>query len=343
MELVDELNAGRVMQAPAISAVITTYQRPESLRDAVKSVLGQSVLPSELIIIDNNPQGSAALDGFDLPPTSPIPVRVVNEARPGVSAARNRGFDEARGHYVAFLDDDDEWCGDHLENFLERRRMHPDAVIFGGRTTRTGGQAGWMHELPPSLMRDYSTQSEERAYLRPCAPLARPFYTPHMSSSVILRSAALSIRFCDELRGREDILFVWQMGRIGDVLIDARLHASLGQLEISLFSLPGSASQSEIVEMNLKKAYWGVRMFEQLYSGSSMPASTEMSAARAQASFDYAYFASAAGLPTSSLKQFSNAMRRDFKVARLRFVLTWLRDRMVTLNGARAQARAYAL
>lgn len=331
------------MHGPTISAVITTYQRPDSLRNAVNSVLRQSFMPSELIVVDNNPQRAERLDVLGLPSISSIPVRLVHEAAPGVSAARNRGFDEAHGHYVAFLDDDDEWCVDHLENFTQLHRAHPLAVIFGGRTTRTGGAPGWMHDLPPALMRDYATSADPPAFLRACAPLVRPFYTPHMSSSVILRSAARSIRFCNALRGREDLLFVWQMGQIGDVVIDARLHASLGQLAVSLFSLPGSASQAEVVRMNLKRAYWGVRMFDELTAASSAALPPEMSAARAQASFDYAYYASAAGLPVSSLRHFADAMSGDFKVARLRFALTWLRDRMVSLNQPREQTQEYVL
>lgn len=331
------------MHGPTISAVITTYQRPDSLRKAANSVFRQSFMPSELVVVDNNPQRNDGSGDLGLPSMPGIPVRVVHEALPGVSAARNRGFDEALGQYVAFLDDDDEWCVDHLENFVRMHRAHPLAVIFGGRTTRTGGAPGWMHDLPPVLMRDYSVSTGEQVHLRSRAPLARPFYTPHMSSSVILRSVAQSIRFCVRLRGREDILFVWQMGQVGDVLIDTRLHASLGQLDVSLFSLSGSASEAEVVRMNLKRAYWGVRMFDELTAASSAALPSELSAARAQASFDYAYYASAAGLLVPSLKHFIDAMTCDFKRARLRFVLTWLRDRMVSLNQPREQTQEYVL
>jgi glycosyltransferase involved in cell wall biosynthesis len=62
---------------------------------------------------DGSTDGSlAALDGF----APPFPVRLLEQANAGQSAARNRGIHEAKGELVAFLDQDDAWLPRHLEH-----------------------------------------------------------------------------------------------------------------------------------------------------------------------------------------------------------------------------------
>jgi len=99
--------------ADSISVVIPTCDRPELLCQAVQSVLGQSSLPLEIIIVDN---GLEPVDVNGIPGQ----VRLVSlPCRCGVSRARNQGVMEARGSYVAFLDDDDLWPPDYLEHMAK--------------------------------------------------------------------------------------------------------------------------------------------------------------------------------------------------------------------------------
>ena len=67
----------------------------------------------------------------DLDPSLLIDPRVRRIERPagGVSVARNSGIEQARGNYLAFLDDDDAWTPDHLTHALSMVRRHPDAVL----------------------------------------------------------------------------------------------------------------------------------------------------------------------------------------------------------------------
>lgn len=71
--------------------------------------------------------------GDDLDPTLFEDARVRRIDRPagGVSAARNAGLAAARGAYLAFLDDDDAWMPNHLEQALETVRRFPEAVLVG--------------------------------------------------------------------------------------------------------------------------------------------------------------------------------------------------------------------
>ncbi len=87
------------------SIVITTYQRPEMLRELLDSlhsqIAGRAV---EVVIVDNCPDASARLLSEG---TRDAAIRYEHEARSGVVHARNRGVAVARGTYVIFLDDDE--------------------------------------------------------------------------------------------------------------------------------------------------------------------------------------------------------------------------------------------
>ena len=100
---------------PRVSVIIPTYNRADILPRAVNSVLSQTFTDYEIIIVDDCSldDTQAAISRFD-----DLRVHSVKHKRNrGASAARNTGIRYARGEYVAFLDDDDEW----LPKFLERQ------------------------------------------------------------------------------------------------------------------------------------------------------------------------------------------------------------------------------
>ena len=84
-----------------ISVIIPTRDRPDYLAEAVESVLSQSFTDFELLIVND---GEADIARF-----SDSRVRILNNRMRGAVPARNLGILEAKGDYVAFLDDDDFW------------------------------------------------------------------------------------------------------------------------------------------------------------------------------------------------------------------------------------------
>lgn len=89
------------------------YNRANAVAGAVESVLRQTFQDFELVIVDDG--SSDALEEA-LRPYLSERVRLVRQSNAGGSAARNRGIDEARGAFIAFLDSDDFFLECHLAN-----------------------------------------------------------------------------------------------------------------------------------------------------------------------------------------------------------------------------------
>ena len=104
-----------------VSVVIPTYNRAGLLAKAVESVLAQSVLPDEVVIVDDGSTDNTR----ELCAQWPSPVRYIHQENAGVAAARNRGIAEARGRYIAFLDSDDVWRAEKLAAQLAVMRALP--------------------------------------------------------------------------------------------------------------------------------------------------------------------------------------------------------------------------
>src|SRR5215475_4171459 len=105
-------------EIPHVSVVIPTRQRPKLLKRALDSVFAQTFRQFEAIVV---------LDGQDDDTVRALTtivdprIRVfVNPHSLTAAGARNVGVSHARGEWIAFLDDDDEWLPDKLEKQLEK-------------------------------------------------------------------------------------------------------------------------------------------------------------------------------------------------------------------------------
>lgn len=103
---------------PFISVVIPTFNRARQVQAALKSALAQTYREFEVIVIDDGSTdgtGEALQEIISLQGNGGKRVRYLFQSNQGQSAARNKGTDEARGEWVAFLDSDDVWLPEKLE------------------------------------------------------------------------------------------------------------------------------------------------------------------------------------------------------------------------------------
>ena len=111
-----------------VSVVVTTHNRCNLLKKAVKSIQNQSYDNLEIIIVDDNSSDNteacvAELIKFD---ERIRYIRIQQNESKGGNYARNKGIDNARGEYVAFLDDDDVWLPNKIEKQLECLKKHSE-------------------------------------------------------------------------------------------------------------------------------------------------------------------------------------------------------------------------
>jgi glycosyltransferase involved in cell wall biosynthesis len=102
------------MTAPSLSVVLPLYNGERFVEKAIKSVLAQAHLPAdcELIVVDDGSTDGGAEHCRKLANQHPA-IRLVNHrGNRGVAAARNLGVQLARGEYLAFIDQDDEWTSE---------------------------------------------------------------------------------------------------------------------------------------------------------------------------------------------------------------------------------------
>ena len=175
-----------------IDVVIPSLGR-SSLEASLESVFGQTLKPARVIVVDDSKSQNIWAQDFS------FPVSVLKTGgRKGPSVARNLGVSNATADWVALLDDDDRWSGDHLEllNFFALDTICDIAIssaIVGGLTRPKTKLDSSKHPLI-QMYGDGSGRSTK--YFLP---------TPGM---LIKRKAFEIVCFEESMKEREDLLFL---------------------------------------------------------------------------------------------------------------------------------------
>lgn len=111
---------------PFVSVIVTTYNRPEMLVEALASVARQTWRNFEVIVVNDAGEDVAATVARF---TSLSISYVQHDRNKGLAAARNTGISHARGAYLIFLDDDDIFYPHHLESLITEAMAHPEAGL----------------------------------------------------------------------------------------------------------------------------------------------------------------------------------------------------------------------
>lgn len=125
-----------------VSVIIPHYRSLDLLRVAIESITSQTVVPREIIVVDD-----ASGAHFELPSRcgDDIALRLIREPENrGAAWCRNRGIEEATGDLIAFLDADDRWLPNKLERciaaFGPKPAGHEAKVLFSNVLLTDGGR-----------------------------------------------------------------------------------------------------------------------------------------------------------------------------------------------------------
>ncbi|HDP24538.1 MAG TPA: glycosyltransferase family 2 protein [Deltaproteobacteria bacterium] len=143
-----------------LSVIVCTYNRSSILMECLESLANQSAAPKdyEVIVVDNNSTDDTCAQVSQFVSTREN-FRLVSEAQQGLSRARNRGSNESRTEWIAYIDDDALAPG----NFVERILLVIDTFdfdCFGGR------YVPWYRYGKPAWYRDeYGSSSINQSHV----------------------------------------------------------------------------------------------------------------------------------------------------------------------------------
>ena len=108
-----------------ISVIIPVFNREKFVAKAIDSVLSQTLLPDEIIVVDDG-----STDGtIDILRSYHDKIKTISIANSGVSKARNEGIKASRGRWIALLDSDDIWHPTKLEEQIAYHERNNTIMI----------------------------------------------------------------------------------------------------------------------------------------------------------------------------------------------------------------------
>jgi len=121
-----------IMDNPLVSVVIIFLNAGHFLEDAIKSVLGQSHRNWELLLVDDGSTDVSTQIAKRYAQNSQYRICYLqhpNHENLGMSASRNLGARQGSGEYISFLDADDVWLPENLENQIEILQRYPNVAM----------------------------------------------------------------------------------------------------------------------------------------------------------------------------------------------------------------------
>lgn len=184
-----------VNNSPLVSIIIPTYNYAKYLIKTIKSCIEQTYKNLEIIIIDDGSTDNT----YEVVMNFSDRIVYVFQHNSGVSAARNKGLELARGEFIAFLDADDYLTEDSVETRLNILLAYPDIGIIFSETYSEDADGGNLL-FSPTAHKDYvSEKFYEDLLIR---------HLRFQTSAAMMRSSlAKKFRFPTNLSNGEDIAY----------------------------------------------------------------------------------------------------------------------------------------
>jgi glycosyltransferase involved in cell wall biosynthesis len=199
-----------------VSVAICTWNRERLLERTLAGLVSLRVPPEldwELLVVDNGSSDgtTAVLAKY----AARLPLRAIVEPERGLSRARNRALDEARGRLVLWTDDDVRVDSAWLSEIVSAARQFPDEPLFGGTVDP------WFEEAPPRWIQRNLDQLEGTFAIRRFGPELRRFRDGEAPFG-----ANMAVR-ADALGGER---FRTDLGRIGTSLLSGEESEFLARI-----------------------------------------------------------------------------------------------------------------
>lgn len=180
------------------SVIIPLYNKEKEIKNTIQSVLNQTYKADEIIIVDDgSTDGSVAV----IQKYFREQVSMIKQKNCGVSHARNRGIQEAQNEYLCFLDADDLWEDNFLEEINNLIVDFPDAIVYS-TSHKMINENGNIIQPKVFLPLDF------RGYIKNFIQLFTNNYGIINSSSVCIRKPANPLFPVNEKKGEDICLWI---------------------------------------------------------------------------------------------------------------------------------------
>lgn len=248
-----------------ISVVIPLYNKEQSIASTLQTVLNQTYQDFEIVIVDD---GSTDHSVGEVTKMTDPRIRLIHQENAGVSAARNRGIEEAKGEYIAFLDADDEWKSDYLKTQYELTQKYPECSVFACNYEFKDGQG----KITSTIIRKLPFKSED-GILSNYFEVASCSHPPICSITIMVKKNAIQSigGFPVGIKSGEDLLTWARLAVNGKIAYAKQAYAVFNVEGYSISEKPKRIpAEQDIVGQELKallKAHpsKGLRLYNALW------------------------------------------------------------------------------
>lgn len=173
------------------SVIIPLYNKAPYIEKALRSVMAQTFTDYELIVVDDGSTDDSAINAERVLSESSVHHKLIRQENAGVSMARNNGVAQSKGDYLCFLDADDWWALNFLQEISKLIEEYPDAGIYGTNYTIVNETKHKTRVAPIGVEPGF-----EKGYINYCQVYAKTLAMPLTSISVAIPRAVF-----DEMGG----------------------------------------------------------------------------------------------------------------------------------------------
>ncbi len=235
-----------------ISVIIPLYNKREYIARTINSVLSQTYQDFEIVVIDD---GSTDAGAEKVKSIIDKRIHLIIQENAGVAAARNRGIEESRREFIAFLDADDEWKPDYLSTQIMLTEKYPQCNVFATNYEFCNSK----ENTTPTIIRKIPFPGED-GILTNYFEVASCSHPPLWTSAVMVRKQAIQSigGFPIGIKSGEDLLTWARLAVKYKIAYSKKVCAVYHIPETSSFGKPTRKPQrSDIVGNELEKLYKG--------------------------------------------------------------------------------------